>query len=114
MHKLAKHFLSGLSILLGLFIFNCQNGGSELPNEVRGELVSANNRPAANVKVGLYSVNYIPADSNNHALSFSTKTDASGNYSFQNIPTGEYNVVGLQDSLGFFQGGVKIGMHIAG
>lgn len=108
MRKLANLFLLAIVVLLSQFISNCQFGGSELPNEVSGELLTQNNRPVANMKVELYSVNYIPADSTNHGLSYSTKTDATGSYSFKNVPAGQYNVVGLQDSLGFFRDSITV------
>lgn len=87
---------------------HCQNGGSELPNEVTGQLVTGDNVPAARVRVDLYSVNYIPADSEGSALSWSTLTDAGGRYAFQEIPQGRYNVMALQDSLGVFRDSVSI------
>ncbi len=87
---------------------DCQDGGSELPNELHGVVVSKESRPAANVKVGLYSVNYIPADSGNPGMVWTTRTDAVGNYAFKNIPSGRYNVVGTQDSLGFYRDSISV------
>jgi hypothetical protein len=104
-----KQMLYGITLLgLGLCLVNCQDGGSELPNELKGQAVLKGGNPAALLKVGLYSVNYIPADSGSTGLSWTTRTDASGRYAFKDIPPGRYNLVGIQDSLGFFRDSISI------
>ena len=109
MSKPANRILSVLAVFfLAVCFVHCDNGGSELPNELHGVVVTNNRAPAANVKVGLYSINYIPADSANAGQAWTTKTDASGKYAFKNIPSGRYNVVGLQDSLGFFRDSISV------
>ncbi len=108
MAKYSRFFLAGLALLLCFSVWNCQTGGSELPNEITGQLVAVNHQSTANVRVGLYSVNYIPADTNNRGLAWTTQTDAAGNYAFKNIPSGRYNLVGLRDSLGFFRDSVSV------
>ncbi len=109
MFNLFNHYLSILAVVfLSLLFVRCENGGSELPNELHGVVVSNNRAPAPNVKIGLYSVNYIPADSGKAEQAWTAKTDASGKYAFKNIPQGRYNIVGLQDSLGFFRDSISI------
>ncbi len=109
MSKPANRVLNAIAAFLSaLFLANCQDGGSELPNELHGKVVTVNSLPAAEVEVGLYSVDYIPADSGGSRLAWTTRTDASGKYAFRNIPSGRYNLVGSRDSLGFFRDSVSV------
>jgi hypothetical protein len=107
-NPLRRFFLAALLTCTVLPLQHCQEGGSELPNELTGKLVTQQNLPAARVKVGLYSVNYIPADSGSQGLSFTTQTDASGKYAFKEVPPGRYNLLGITDSLGFFRDSITV------
>ncbi len=102
-----KGALAFLSLLPLALIWNCQNGGSELPNEVTGALFIGN-KPAVGAKVELFSVNYVPDDTGNPKMRATTKTDRQGAYSFKDIPPGDYNVIGSLDSLGSFRDSVSI------
>jgi photosystem II stability/assembly factor-like uncharacterized protein len=102
-----KPALALFSLLSLTVLSDCQNGGSELPNEISGVLVIGN-KPAIAADVELYPVNYVPGDTGNQKLRASTKTDRQGRYSFKEIPPGEYNVLGAKDELGMFRDSVSV------
>lgn len=109
MNKRMKNMLNAVLLtFLSLALMHCQDGGSELPNELSGQVVSQGGIPAARMKVGLYSVNYIPAESGSAGLGWTTQTDAMGHYSFKDIPPGRYNLVGIQDTLGFLRDSLSV------
>ncbi len=78
------------------------NGGTEIPNELTGNLYLQGGMPSAYTEVILYPVDYVPGDAGSMAKRRITRTDSTGRFRFKNIPAGWYNVFsrqGLQNSM---------------
>ncbi len=83
-----------LCLVLALPYGCMKDGGTEIPNEVRGTLYTVTGEPAANAQVALYPVNFAPGENANaDSVRFTTQTGSSGRFSIRRVPDGQYNVV---------------------
>jgi hypothetical protein len=105
-----------LALLVSMPFSGCLgNGGTELPNEVRGTLYTSNGSPAVNAEVKLYRVDYVPEDSGlskaavlSAAEGLSAHTNAMGHYEMHGVPDGRYNVVASGQNLLSFRDSVLV------
>lgn len=95
-------FLSGLLVCL---LCNCSlevaGGSTETTNtKIAGMLYNPKGSPAANAKVLIVTVDHIPISEyrKSPAIVDTALTDSSGNYSFDSLPGGYYNIFGEGDS----------------
>lgn len=95
-------FLSGLLVCL---LCNCSlevaGGSTETTNtKIAGMLYNPKGSPAANAKVLMVTVDHIPISEyrKSPAIVDTTVTDSNGNYSFDSLPGGYYNIFGEGDS----------------
>ncbi len=107
--KKLQGLAAALSALMLFGCFSTTDNGTEIPNELAGKIVTQDGKPAAQAKVTLYPVNYVPGDtSTNQAVKFTTTTDTSGNYTVAKISVGQYNILGSKDSLLSFSDSISI------
>jgi hypothetical protein len=70
----------------------CLDGGTEIPNELRGRVYTPSGTPAAFAEVTLYDVDYTPGQTEARGK-VQVRADSSGWYRFKKIRNGAYNVV---------------------
>jgi hypothetical protein len=101
--------LAGLLLLPVLPLSGCLNdGGTEIPNEVKGTIYTAAGAPAANAQVRLRPVNFIPDSSNAGIGGHLVLTNASGKYALKDIPPGEYNLLATGANASAFQDSIAV------
>jgi hypothetical protein len=113
MKRFSVSRLSALALACMLPFSGCINdGGTEVPNEIRGSLVLQNGQPAANATVTLYPVGYTPGSSvaktSGLASKVTVQTNGQGAFTFEKIPDGEYNVIGTGADLYTLQDSVRL------
>ena len=91
----------GLSILL---IIKCTDSptagnGSQTPNSIIGKLYNPDGSPAANAKVLAIPSDHNPGPGPKAYIIDSTVTNNNGEYSFDSLPTGYYNILGYRNNL---------------
>jgi hypothetical protein len=85
-------------IVLVLILFGCFQSdiGTDIPNELTGTLYLQNGNPAVNAEVTAYAVNYLPGDTDSgySNVKWTVRTDSNGRFSFYNLSSGQYNLLG--------------------
>jgi hypothetical protein len=85
------------------------DGGTEIPNEVKGTLYTVSGAPAVSAQVTLYPVNYEPgAGSLSDSGQYSVLTNASGRYSLKTVPSGTYNLVAVGQNVAAFRDSIFV------
>jgi photosystem II stability/assembly factor-like uncharacterized protein len=102
-----------LALLIASPFSGClSDGGTEIPNEVRGTLYMASGTPAVNATVTLYPVSYVPgapaAKKTAEPVKIRVQTDASGKFAIPNVPGGQYNVLASGSGNYAFQDSILI------
>lgn len=83
----------GLSTAAGPFaLAGCLDGGTEIPNELRGEVYTPSGAPASYAEVTLYAVDYEPGLAEARGK-VQVRADSAGRYRFKKIRGGAYNIV---------------------
>lgn len=101
------------TLVSALFFFGCiqggRDGGDTRPAQVRGSLLKDGGAPALNTRVSAYPVDHLPGDTaGNHAAVYTTQTGSYGEFAFDEIPAGEYNITATGEGLSSIQDSVVI------
>jgi hypothetical protein len=82
-----------LSLIAGSFLLSgCRiDGGTEIPNELAGRLVTRDGRPVTGARVSAFKTDHIPGDASDRY--YSVSADKEGRFSFRELPEGRYNII---------------------
>jgi hypothetical protein len=99
------------ALLLGGCIFN--DGGTEIPNGIRGQLVDPQGNPVPGATLQLYAVDYVPSLSTGKQwagkrMAGTAVTDANGDYVLSVPYAGVFNIEGRKDGAGVFIDSVAV------
>jgi hypothetical protein len=96
------------AVLCGLFpACNTTEGGTEIPNELTGREYIAG-APAANARIRLIPVGYVPGGEDSGKPILDGVTDAEGNFTIKDAAAGQYNILASKDDLRSFRDSVGI------
>jgi hypothetical protein len=107
-------FLLPVSFLLCALLIRCTPNiaGSEITNETALIFMPDGTTPAAQAKVTVIPVDYIPnksGDAINEDNLFETTTDSHGFYTISGISKGQYNIIAQKDTFSSYQDSVSLG-----
>jgi hypothetical protein len=94
------------SLLLGGCIFN--DGGTEIPNGIRGQLVDPQGNPVAGASMQLSAVDYVPSLALAKGQAGPVLTDANGWYTLSVPYAGVFNIEGKKSGAGVFIDSVTV------
>ena len=104
-NPLLKHGLLA-SLLLSGCIFS--DGGTEIPNGIRGQIVDPQGNPVAGASLQLYAVDYVPSLSAAKTSVGTAVTDANGKYTLSVPYAGMFNIEGKKAGAGVFIDSVAV------
>lgn len=110
MNRIFPVLAAALLAVCPAFFHGCQtaDGGTEIPNELRGsEVIAATGEPAADAEVRLIPVGYVPGEDSSSPL-FTARTDARGRFVFEDLPPGQYNILAAEGNLRSFRDSVTV------
>lgn len=100
-NKITIYLFIGLLLILVIKCSDSPTAGnsSQTPNSIIGKLYNPDGSPAANAKVLAIPSDHNPGPGPKAYIIDSTATNNNGEYSFDSLPTGYYNILGYRNNL---------------
>jgi hypothetical protein len=95
-----SRFLSLAFLALLPFSGCLSDGGTEIPNEVRGTVHTEDGSPVSGAKVTLFAVDYVHGEKSRAGRRYSGTTDDAGTYLLKKVPAGTYNLLAEEEEAG--------------